>query len=155
MRNTFVGLSAQMKRLNVISENVANANRVADPNGDVYKKKRVLETGGRSAKPLSFTDHMTLSLARSRKNHIQQSSQNQNFSIGRKDPMPFKVIEVDGERKIFDPSNPKADQQGYVRMPEINVVEEMVNMVNASRSFEANVNVLDAAKQMAKKALEI
>lgn len=150
-----MGLSAQMKRLNVISENIANANRVAEPDGEVYKKKQVVETNGKAAKTLSFRDHMTLSLNRSQRNHIGKSAQSNTFSIGQGHATPFEVVEVDGERRLFDPSNPKADSQGYIRMPEINVVEEMVDMVTASRSFEANVNVLDAAKQMAKKALEI
>jgi len=155
MRTTFMGLSAQMKRLNVISENIANANRVADPNGAVYKKKRVLETGNSGSQAPSFYDHMALSLNRSNKSHITTSNQKTQFSIGNHHNNSFDVIEVDGERKIFDPTNPKADENGYVRMPDINVVEEMVELVTASRSFEANVNVLEAAKQMAKKTMEI
>lgn len=63
------------------------------------------------------------------------------------DPRPFKVI--------YDPSHPDADENGYVLMPNVDVVEEMVDMVSATRSYEANVTVIDAAKNMAMRSIDI
>jgi len=156
MRTTFQGLSAQMKRLNVISENIANANRIADPNGDVYKKKTVLETGANHSGAASFRDHMALSLNRSQNDHIAEPSRDTNFSVGSDSgENSYNVVEENRVKKIYDPSNPKADKLGYIRMPDINIVEEMVDLVSAGRTFDANANVLDSAKTMAKKAMEI
>ncbi|RMF06373.1 MAG: flagellar basal body rod protein FlgC [Candidatus Neomarinimicrobiota bacterium] len=155
MRTTFTGLSAQMKRLNVISENIANANKVAGPDEQVYARKQVMESNRDARTGLSFRDHMNLSLRRSHRNHIRHGEQARNVSVGQKGPAGFEVVEKPAEKKIYDPTNPKADAEGYIRLPDINVVEEMVEMISASRGFEANVNVLNAAKQMAKKAMEI
>jgi flagellar basal-body rod protein FlgC len=73
-------------------------------------------------------------------------------------PSDIEAVEKDDTsppRVMFDPSNPDADPNGYVAMPNVNVVTEMVNMIATSRSFEANVTALNAAKSMAKDALEI
>ncbi len=65
------------------------------------------------------------------------------------------MIEHKGEKLVFNPNHPQADDKGYVKMPDINMVEEMVDLISVSRSYEANVTVIDAAKQMAKKTFEI
>ena len=64
-------------------------------------------------------------------------------------------MELDGEKLIYDPRHPMADNDGYIRMPNVNMVEEMVDMITASRAYEANVNVMSAVKNMAKKAMDI
>ena len=67
----------------------------------------------------------------------------------------YEVIELDEVNKIYDPENPLAGEDGYVVMPKINTVEEMVDLVSASRNYEANISVLTASKNMAKKAMDI
>ena len=67
----------------------------------------------------------------------------------------FEIIELDEVDKIYDPNNPLAGDDGYVVMPKINTVEEMVDLVSASRNYEANISVLTATKNMAKKAMDI
>ena len=71
----------------------------------------------------------------------------------------FKVTSIEdvpGDfKKIFDPAHPDADEKGYVFLPNVNLVQEMVKMLNANRSFEANASVVRAAKDMALKALDI
>jgi flagellar basal-body rod protein FlgC len=64
-----------------------------------------------------------------------------------KDPAPFKLV--------YDPTHPDADQNGYVRMPNVNIVTEMVDMISAARSYEANVTAINTAKSMITKAMEI
>ena len=78
-----------------------------------------------------------------------------SFSQKTISPDQYKVIEEKGEKLQFDPNHPQADENGYVKMPDINMVEEMVDLISASRTYEANVTVINAAKQMAKRALEI
>ena len=68
---------------------------------------------------------------------------------------PVEVKEIKGEKLVYNPGHPRADENGYVHMPNVNVVEEMVDLVSTSRTYEANVTVLDAAKKMAKHALNI
>ena len=69
--------------------------------------------------------------------------------------MNVKVVEESGVRLVYDPQHPLADENGYVRVPDINPVEEMVSLVSATRTYEANVAVMNAAKLIAKKSLEI
>lgn len=156
LKSTLSGLSAQMKRLEVISKNIANANSLPDEKNQVYKRKVVVESNRVRRSSRRFEDHMTLSLKNSNSKHISKSAST-SFSIASNidEKQTLKVVEIEGEKLIHDPSHPRADENGYVRMPNINIVEEVVDMISASRTYEANISVMDAAKQMAKKTLEI
>ena len=126
-------LSAQRTRLNVISSNMANVNSTQTDEGGPYRRKDVVfsEKSVRS----SFSDVLD-----SRIKAV-------NVSEIIDDPRPFKTV--------YDPYHPSADKDGYVSYPNVNVIEEMVNLLSARRSYEANISVIKAAKSMAKKALEI
>nr|CRH07860.1 Flagellar basal-body rod protein flgC [Candidatus Magnetococcus massalia] len=130
---TASGLAAQRMRMNIISENVANAQTTRTPEGGPYKRRDPVFM----SRP--FQDYLTR----------EQSATSTGVAIDR--------IHVDerAPRMQYDPSHPDANKDGYVAMPNIDVVTEMVNMMSASRSYEANVSVLNANKQMALKALEI
>lgn len=154
LRITMSGLSAQMKRLNVISENIANAEKVADDNGNIYHRKRVVITAQEKYRTRSFGEQMSLSMKKTNDSHLIGGGV-RSSRLSKPDTSSFEIIEEKGERLIFDPAHPKADENGYIRMPNVSTVEEMVDLVSASRLYEANVSVLKAAKQMAKKALEI
>ncbi|MFQ6604298.1 MAG: flagellar basal body rod protein FlgC [Fidelibacterota bacterium] len=157
LRTTLAGLSSQMKKLNVISENIANAEKLPDENGKVYHRKTVVVSGnpapatGRS----NFGSQMALALRQTKGSHIRHKHNAGSGLQTENQADSFKVVEMKGDKKVYDPSHPKADENGYVTMPNINTVEEMVDLVSASRLYEANISVMRAAKGMAKKALEI
>jgi flagellar basal-body rod protein FlgC len=137
LRTSSSGLSAQRMRMNLISANLANVNTTRTPEGGPYRRKEVVFEA--RAKSTSFRD-------------VLQSRQ------GRQ-PAEVNAIKVfDDPRPAvmkFDPGHPDADEQGYVRLPNVNMMEEMVNMISATRSYEANVAAVKASKDMALKALEI
>jgi len=119
-------MSAQAQRLNVVASNLANADSSSGPDGKPYKAKQVVfET-------------------------VPQPGQ-----IGAGVRVSAVVEDNSPMRKVYDPKHPMADQQGYVTMPNVNPVDEMVNMISASRSYQNNVDVLNTAKSMLLKTLTI
>ena len=128
-------LKANRIRLNTISSNLANVETSSTPEGGPYKKKSVYF----QSKPLSFKDQLDSTM--------QKATQGVEVT---------KIIEDQSEPKqVYDPAHPDADENGYVAMPNINVLEEMVDMMSATRSYQANVTSIKMAKRMALKALEI
>jgi flagellar basal-body rod protein FlgC len=119
-------MSAQAQRLNAVSSNLANADSVTSANGQAYRAKQVVFT----AVPLA-----------------DSSSTAVKVSQVIEDPNPPKMM--------YDPKHPLADEKGYVAMPNVNVVEEMVNMISASRSYQTNVETMNAAKTMLLKTLTL
>jgi len=93
-----------------------------------------------------------MKLRKTRTAHIQPGTE---IAKTLKNSSDFKVIEHKGEKLVFNPNHPQADEKGYVKMPDVNMVEEMVDLIATSRSYEANVTVIEAAKQMAKRTFEI
>ena len=131
------GLTSQRLRMNVVSSNLANSHTTRTPEGGPYKRKDVVF----SAKPLET------SFQRMMKSQINEKLSEVKVVGVIEDPRP-PVIK-------YDPQHPDADEKGYISLPNINVVEEMVNMMSATRSYEANVTAVNATKRMALKALEI
>lgn len=132
-------LSAQRLRMDTISQNIANANTTRTENGTPYRRKVVLFEERSSSVPFS--------------EYLNQSSKERLTGSGvrvakiAEDAAPFK--------KVYDPGHPDADQTGYVEMPNVDVITEMVNMISATRAYEANVTSINGTKSMAMKALEI
>ena len=131
------GLSAQRLRMNLISGNLANVNTTRTRGGGPYRRKEAIF----AARPLEESFKKILA-----------DRQMKQLSI----VMVDRIIE-DSNSPVMkhDPQHPDADEKGYVAMPNINVMEEMVNMISATRGYEANVTALKAAKDMALRALEI
>ena len=128
------GMTAQQTRMDTISENIANVNTTRDANGNVYKRKTVVFE--EKSYP-SFSESLSMA----------------NGHIG-KGVKVSQIVEDDSEgNKVYDPSHPDADEDGYVTYP--NTVTEMTNMIDATRAYEANVTVLNSTKGMALKALDI
>lgn len=129
------GLRAQRVRMEAISSNLANIQTTSTKGGGPYKR-RIVQFEATPQKR-NFNDIL--------------DEQNKLYEVR------VKKVTTDGKDPIwvFDPEHPDADDEGYVAMPNINMVEEMVNMMNASRSYEANLTSINAAKTMAKKALEL
>ena len=131
------GLRAQTTRLNTISSNLANAETTATPEGGPYKKKSVVF----QSENLPFSRHLDTSLA--------QQGKAQGVKVA-------KIIEDTSEpQRVYDPSHPDAKEDGYVEMPNVSVIKEMVDMMSATRSYEANTTTIKSAKRMAMKALDI
>ncbi len=133
-------LTAQTLRMDVISENIANVNTTRTENGTPYKRKTVLFEAMEKKKPFSnyFTRELDL-----------------NGGVGA--GVRVTDISVDNSQGTlkYDPSHPDADKDGYVEMPNVNIVEEMVNMISASRSYEANITAMNTTKGMVAKTFEI
>ena len=127
------GLSAQRAKLDVITSNIANVNTTSTPEGGPYKRKMITF----SAEPLkegfdkSLADAVRLVKVKS------------------------VVEEKDGFKRIFDPAHPDADKDGFVTLPNVNIMLEMTDLITASRTYEACATAFDAAKNMALKAMEI
>ncbi len=119
-------MSAQSQRLNAVASNLANADSVTSANGKPYKAKQVVF----SAIPSSSPNASGVKVERV----IE-------------DPSPGKVV--------YDPKHPLANEKGYVTMPNVNITEEMVNMISASRAYQNNVETMNAAKSKLLKTLSI
>lgn len=122
-------MTAQSMRLNVVASNMANADSVTSANGQPYRAKQVVF----QAKPLY-----------------------PGMPAGANGVVVQKVIDDPSPmRMMYDPKSPYADAQGYVTMPNVNVVEEMTNMISASRSYQANVEMMNTTKTMIQRTLAI
>jgi flagellar basal-body rod protein FlgC len=138
------GLTAQRLRMDIISENIANVNTTRTADGGPYKRKTVLFEEIRDNDPFSLVFENI-------------------FGLGNRVPAPqgmgvrvTDIVEDDSPGNlVYDPTHPDADELGYVRMPNINIVEEMVNMIAASRSYEANITAMGTARTMTQRTLEI
>ena len=131
------GLSATRKRMNAISSNIANAQTTRTAEGGPYRKKEVVY-GAEPARE-NFSEILEGEL------DAQAQSVHATEVISTNKPPILK----------YEPHHPDANAQGYVAYPNINVMEEMANMISASRAYEANVNTMNTTKNMAMKALEI
>jgi len=119
-------VSAQAQRLNVVASNLANVDAVAGPDGKAYKARQVV--------------FQTQAMGNDHAAGVKVSSIQESNTPG---------------RKVHDPSNPLADADGYVTHSNVNAVEEMVNMISASRSYQNNVEVMNTAKTLLLKTLQM
>ncbi|MBI5660355.1 MAG: flagellar basal body rod protein FlgC [Nitrosomonadales bacterium] len=119
-------MTAQAQRLNVVASNLANADSTTGADGKPYRAKQVVF----SATPMGG-----------------QAGAGVKVAAVVEDAAPMKVV--------YDPKHPMADGQGYVTLPNVNVVDEMVNMISASRSYQNNVDVMNASKSLLLKTLTI
>jgi flagellar basal-body rod protein FlgC len=141
------GLSAQRIRMNLIAENLANINTASTPQGGPYRRKDAVFISLDAIRP--FSHFLTLAALDGKAIPSRWSGTAKGVKVA-------KVVEDNGPAKtIYQPQHPNANAQGYVAMPNIDVVSEMVNMISAARAYEANITVLSAAKSMMQKALEI
>ena len=123
------GLYAERTRMDVIANNLANTNSTRTPEGGPFRRQLVLLSGTEATHP----------------------NQRENLGVDVvgvvDDPAPFPLV--------FNPGHPDANADGYVAMPNVNVVEEMVDMITAVRAYEANVTAIDASKNMIRRSLDI
>jgi flagellar basal-body rod protein FlgC len=129
-------LSAQSQRLNVVASNLANVESATGPNGQPYRAKQVIFSTaqvGAQASPMGATPGA--------------GAQGVHVAGVVDDPSPM--------RRVYDPAHPLADGQGYLTLPNVNPVEEMVNMISASRSYQSGVDMMNAAKSLLLKTLSL
>lgn len=134
LRISASGLSAERLRMDTIASNIANVSTTRGEDGKPYVRKIAV-----------FQENLDQA--------VNNSSDPTNKLKGVK-----AVGIVDDEtplRKVYDPTNPDADEEGYVMMPNVNILNEMADMIAATRSYEANVNAMNNEKSMFSKALEI
>lgn len=147
------GLSVQRMRLNAVAKNIANANTTHGPDGEPYKREVVRVTHIPGAPFDDELDEMIL-MDQTTSNHAPTSTRSGNYSN-------YRVLNAEVQqdnsppRLIYDPNHPDANEEGYIEMPNINIVTEMVEMISAQRAFEANTGVIDSAKNIARYSLEI
>ncbi|MYM68521.1 flagellar basal body rod protein FlgC [Pseudoduganella sp. FT55W] len=120
-------MSAQAQRLNVVASNLANADSATSASGEAYRARQVV-----------FEAQTPTAGGTSTGVRVKQVVEDQS---------PMKLM--------YDPKHPAADENGYVTMPNVNVVDEMVNMLSASRSYQTNVETMNAAKTLLLKTLTI
>ncbi len=137
MQTSASALTAERTRMNLISGNLANANTTRTPEGGPYKRKDAIF----AATPLEGQFGRVLDSAT--RQQVRQVT------------VTEVVEDKNPPRMQYDPNHPDADAQGYVAMPNVNVVEEMTDMISATRVYEANVMAAQAAKNMALKTLEL
>lgn len=132
-------MTAQRLRLDVISQNIANANTTRTSEGTAYRRKNVILTEKNST-PRDFSEVL-----------------NQTVSgIGNGVKVTAITEDYDTDMNlVYEPSNPDADENGYVTYPNVNIITEMTDLIDASRSFEANTTAFEASKTMASKGLSI
>ena len=130
------GLTAQKMRMDVISQNIANAQVTRTEKGSPYRRKMVVLN---SIEGGSFRDSLDRVMGR----------KTAGVQVKRivEDPAPFVPV--------YDPAHPDANEEGYVMLPNVNTTQEIIDMLSASRAYESNVTAFNATKAMAMKALEI
>lgn len=137
------GLTAQRYRMDIISENVANANTTRTENGGIYRRK-VVTFEAKGDNGMSFSSV------------LGRSTMDLSNAVG--DGVRISSVQEDRTsdvKKVYDPSHPDADENGYVYYPNVDIITEMTNLIDASRAYEANATVIDSTKNMLAQGLQI
>lgn len=134
------GMTAQRYRMDTISENVANANTTRTQDGTPYRRK-VVTFEERGERVGTFSSFLGTAAARFK---------GQGVRVGKVTEDMWTQMKM-----VYDPSHPDADENGYVTYPNVNIVTEMTNLIDASRSYEANATAFNASKAIANKGLEM
>jgi flagellar basal-body rod protein FlgC len=130
-------LTAQRLRMDVVSQNVANISTTRDVNGEPYRRRYVIF---QQRENTAFSQQLNDRIAGTAGSGVRVT----------------EILEDESAFKLdYNPSHPDADEYGYVRMPNVELAKEMVDMMSATRSYEANITVFNSTKQMAMSALEI
>jgi flagellar basal-body rod protein FlgC len=139
------GLTAERTRMDVTSENLANADTTQGANGQPYQRQEVVlqQIGGGFSAALSGA--MGVPTGATQVNGTAAGGVEVAGIVN--DPTP--------DQDVYDPGNPSANAQGYVKMPNVNPVNEMVDMIDESRSYESDVTAMNTAKQMYEKTLDL
>ena len=133
------GMTAQRYRMDIISENIANANTTRTEDGTPYRRKVVTFEEKGSHTPFA---------------HVLNQARDKYSGSGVKVTGVYEDTWTE-RNKVYDPSHPEADENGYVTYPNVDTVTEMVNLIDASRSYEANATAFESSKSIAMQGLNI
>ncbi|MCE5272161.1 flagellar basal body rod protein FlgC [bacterium] len=148
------GLSAQRRRMDQIAQNIANAETTRTEEGGPYKRKFVVTAEAPvTVFPKYFEN--AIHLERTDGNHFKDEPIRDQMPVPSGTEVVETAVDQSPPRLVYDPTHPDANAQGYVAMPNVNVLTEMVDMISATRAYEANTTALNASKDMTRKALEI
>lgn len=153
------GMRAQRLRQNAISSNLANAETTRTPEGGPYRRQFVVFTADSERKNVRMlNDVPTISGVATKENHMPMPGTefpDQDNFFGR--GVSVSEIREDSRepKRVYDPANPDADEDGYVAMPNVNIIEEMTDMIAATRAYEANVTAFNAVKSMLMQGLQL
>lgn len=138
------GLTVQRLRMDIISQNIANVDTTRTEDGGPYKRKTILVQEKQEQQ--SFASYLA-----NKVNPVSAGSTTIGSGV-----KAVRIVEDETEgTKTYDPTHPDADEDGYVTMPNVNTVTEMVNMISANRAYEANITALNTTVDMINKALSI
>jgi len=147
------GMSLQRMRLSAVANNIANANTTNGPDGMPYRREVVI---ARAIPGSPFGDELGRQVSLSRTSGMHSSNARPSeYPPDNRVLQAITAKDTTPPRLVYDPSHPDADMNGYVYMPNINIVTEMVEMISAQRAFSANASVVESAKNMARDSLEI
>jgi len=149
------GMGAQKKKMGLVAENIANTDTTRTKDGTPYKRKYLVVQQNKSFNRNLRLQTGTLQLSVNDPEHI---SSPQIIVQDRNNGSNIKTEVVSDKSQgelVYLPDHPDANKDGYVQMPNVNVITEMVDMIAASRSYEANLTAFNASKQIAKDALQI
>ena len=146
MNISATGLTAQRLRMDVISENIANVNTTRTIHGTPFRRKTVL-----------FQEIQETPFAQLMRDTVEADGSRPRIRppLGMGVRVAGVVQDFAHGPMIYDPAHPDANEEGYVQMPNVNIVEEMVNMISASRSYEANITAINTSRAMMMRTLEI
>lgn len=134
MRINASGLTAERLRMDTVSSNIANANATRTEDGGPYRRKIAV-----------FQENLERELSNTGGHKLKSNGVKAVGIVEDQSPL----------RKVYDPEHPDANEEGYVEMPNVNILNEMIDMMVATRAYEANTTALNASKSMYLKALEI
>lgn len=154
------GLTLERMKMDVISTNMANVNTTRTEDGGPYLKKEVVFSESLRAANKSVDRENGLGLRRA---NASDRSRNMGptgiYSHRGRNSSGVKVVGIrengEGLREVYDPDHPDSNEEGYLFLPNVNMVDEMIDLINVQRTYEANVTALTTSKNILKKALEI
>ena len=151
------GLSVQRAKMNAVAENIANAETTKTKEGGPYRRQSVVVSESREK--ISFSTLMQKAgrkLLRTNSMHMTGADKAASGSTEiSKASWKAERASKDAYKLIYEPNHPHSDENGYIKMPDVEIITEMVDMMAASRAYEANTVAISAAKNMANEALEI
>jgi len=151
------GMSVQRRKMNVVAENIANAETTKTEDGGPYRRRQLKIDSASEKLPFqTVLKKSQAALTRTHRKHISgfpsvlQRGEEVSVAQGKEVTAGAEAVKL-----VYDPSHPEANEEGYVRMPDIEIINEMVDMMSANRAYEANAMAISASKEMLKNALDI
>lgn len=143
------GMTAQRERVEAASTNLANANTTRTPEGGPYRRRDVVLEATQLEKPSFQSNLLELTSTLGPETLKPEASGPQGVQTS------VYIAQADNGEKIYQPGHPDADPQGYLQLPDVDPLEETINMISAARAFEANATAFSTAKEMARASLRI